>query len=308
MVSQFVGFVLFCFALVACGSPLQRYSCKGGNSATTQWHTVEASSRDGALDQGFGQCNAINEEYVSEEYAASGPPVWTCVSIVGYYLDASAMLRGDVEVFRAHSTAGTKQQALIAATIAMSRDVNEFAETNSKRVDELIPEPKTFWKRSGERRDNALYHRCWYRDHVPSDAEHLPNATWPRPKPMPLGPITGKPFLKWDPTATTPTVISDKQWTCRGAIYYRLRDENDLSPVEEFVLERNDLTGPDTAAESELRALLIAHAAVRASQLFGNAESFVLDTHQGSLDATPIRCWQKAKPPASVDWRGPTPW
>lgn len=129
---------------------------------------------------------------------------------------------------------------------------------------------------------------------------------------------TGKPMkvpvgLKWNPGTTSPVKITDPSasgelWTCRGAIYFRLRFGEDLSPVDEFVSEKHGMAGPETAASSELTRILIERVRAKSNHLFGVKDSFVLDTRGGSNNATPVRCWQKTKKRQPDDWRGPTPW
>jgi len=108
----------------------------------------------------------------------------------------------------------------------------------------------------------------------------------------------------WPAATQTPS----SGMTCRGAVYFRIRDGADLSERYEKVLERSGLSGPVTAAETELRRALVEHARSKANALTGDADNAVLDTLGGAAEATPIRCWSGSKPGAPADWRGPTTW
>lgn len=58
--------------LVGCAAP-QRFECRGGDSGASQWHLVEATSKEAARDDGnFGECRAeVHESVVSVEYAGT---------------------------------------------------------------------------------------------------------------------------------------------------------------------------------------------------------------------------------------------
>lgn len=100
-----------------------------------------------------------------------------------------------------------------------------------------------------------------------------------------------------------------QQWTCEGAVYYRLMYESgDIGQSLEKTHVMSGLSGPETAAQSVLRARLIEFARNDAARFAGGPERFVLDTQGGSMEATPIKCWTGTKPGAPVDWRGPTSW
>lgn len=304
---RMVFLALLCAAmvLIGCGPTLTaREVCYG------ECDTRDASSAERSACR--SSCSAARETVVGVEYVGStSAPPWTCEAIAGRYLGPNEALAGKLEVFRAERSAADKSAAVGAATIAVASQIQDFATSQGVTYESLLPEPRVALTRNQQRKASGLYHRCRYRDHGYDEHGYVqvwPVATWPRPRVQLAGlPVQVPAALAWDPSKTPQTKIVDSggKWTARGAVYFRVRIGDDLSPEREITDELTGIDGPDSNAESVLRSWLLERARAAADASHG---MLVLDTKGGSLDPFSINSWQNTPKGVPVDWRGPTAW
>jgi hypothetical protein len=300
-------FFLALVLIVGCssGNPPTHYAQKR-ESCTDRCERLHAHDVDNSQRTACAQ-SCFKVHIVGVEYAGATAMPYKCESGMAFYVrNPDGTVPAMPEVVRAQSTGKTESKArsdAIQLSLAMYEDLKIAV---GAKVEDIVPETRAFHDK--KQRPNWIAQRCWRWDQPehPDTLTWLP-ATWPRPRVKINGSTVKVPAaLAWDPSKTNST---GDAWTCRGAIYYHIRyGSGDYGPLIEHVDERSGLAGPETAATSELRKALLEHAKAHASRATDDERQFTLDTHQGSLDATPIKCWQRTKKGAPVDWRGPTAW
>lgn len=307
---RFIVFVVVAFGLLGCGSALtSREICYG--------------RCDGRADRVvcMQRCSGSREiivgvEYASDDYeppatTAGGDSVWECAGVKAYRakhkdkLGAPLVLRREFAVSVSVRDMADVDADHAGTFLITYRDVSNAAPP----LQRILGERSALWR--GYPGDSDIH------DLLSTIMRSYLHALSPPHEPVNIPGIGGTAAACWQRGTPQPDLSAwpaqgiytpPSALTCRGAIYYRVRIGNDITPLAEHIEQRYGLAGPPSAAESELRRILFAHARADAVRIAGDSERLVLDTAGGTLDSTSIRCWHGSKPGAPVDWRGPTLW